>query len=116
MKPDETAFEAEICGWLAERGGYGQVNVGNVSGDFDPVRGLDLVELSRFVESTQPEAWGRLVKLHGGDLDETRTRFTERLAKELDTRGAVDVLLHGVVHLGVTIRLAFFRPAHGLTP
>jgi hypothetical protein len=30
--------------------------------------------------------------------------------------GTVDVLRHGVVDLGVTIRLAFFRPAHGLTP
>jgi type I restriction enzyme R subunit len=27
----------------------------------------------------------------------------------------VDVLRHGVVDLGVTIRLAFFKPAHGLT-
>jgi type I restriction enzyme, R subunit len=28
----------------------------------------------------------------------------------------VDVLRHGVVDLGVTLRHAFFRPAHGLTP
>ncbi len=36
--------------------------------------------------------------------------------KELDARGTVDVLRHGVVDLGVRIRLAFFKPAHGLTP
>ncbi len=40
----------------------------------------------------------------------------KRLAAELDARGTVEVLRQGVVDLGVTIRLAFFQPAHGLTP
>ena len=35
--------------------------------------------------------------------------------RRLDARGTVDVLRHGVVDLGVTIRLAYFKPAHGLT-
>jgi type I restriction enzyme R subunit len=38
------------------------------------------------------------------------------LAAEIDKRGTLDVLRHGVVDHGVTIRLAYFRPAHGLTP
>ena len=38
------------------------------------------------------------------------------LTKDLDERGTLDVLRHGVVDLGVELRLAFFKPAHGLTP
>ncbi|MBA3790900.1 MAG: DEAD/DEAH box helicase family protein [Rubrobacter sp.] len=115
MKPDERAFEEHIANSLVERGGYRTVKIGNASGDFDPERGLDTVELFAFVAETQPETWDRLVRLHGGDA-QTRRRFVDRLAKELDARGTVDVLRHGIVDLGVTIRLCFFEPAHGLTP
>ncbi len=44
------------------------------------------------------------------------TKFVKRLAAEIDKRGTVDVLRHGVIDHGVKIRLAFFKPAHGLTP
>ena len=40
----------------------------------------------------------------------------KRLASQLDKRGTVDVLRRGVVDRNVKIRLAFFRPASGLTP
>ncbi len=115
MKPDERAFEDHIAGSLLQRGGYREVKTGNASGDFDAVRGLDLAELFGFVEETQLETWDRLAKLHGGEA-KARGQFANRLVKELDSRGTVDVLRHGVVDLGVTLRLAFFKPAHGLTP
>src|SRR6266536_1620253 len=56
------------------------------------------------------------IMLHGGDPDTAQRAFADRLAKELDSRGTVDVLRRGVIDLGVTIQLAYFRPAHGLTP
>ena len=115
MKPDERAFEEYIARSLTERSGYRAVKHGNALGDFDAGLGLDTAELLAFIEETQPEAWERLARLHGGDA-KARGRFADRLAKELDARGTVDVLRHGVVDLGVTIRLAFFRPAHSLTP
>ncbi|MCA1718471.1 MAG: hypothetical protein LC781_17155 [Actinobacteria bacterium] len=115
MKPDEKAFEEHIAGSLVEGGGYRDVKLGNASGDFDAGRGLDLAELFAFIEVTQGGEWGRLAKLHGGEA-RARERFADRLAKELGERGTVDVLRHGVVDLGVRIRLAFFKPAHGLTP
>jgi type I restriction enzyme R subunit len=114
MKPDERAFEEHIARSLVERGGYGEVKVGNASGDFDAGRGLDLTELFSFIRETQPEAWTQLAKRHGGET-KAQGRFAERLVKELDARGTVDVLRYGVVDLGITIRLAFFKPAHGLT-
>jgi len=115
MKPDEKAFEEHVAGSLVESGGYRVVKLGNASGDFDAERGLDLAELFAFIGATQTAEWERLAKLHGGEA-KARERFADRLAKELDERGTVDVLRHGVVDLGVRVRLAFFKPAHGLTP
>lgn len=42
-------------------------------------------------------------------------KFVSRLAAEIDRRGTLDVLCHGLVGHGVAMRLASFRPAHGLT-
>jgi type I restriction enzyme R subunit len=119
MRLDERTFEAFIAEWLVARGGYDTAKLGTAaehSKDFDPVRGLDLVELFAFIGATQPDEWQQLRKLHGGNEVEARNRFADRLSREIDHRGTVDVLRHGVVDLGVHIRLAFFRPAHGLTP
>ncbi len=94
MKPDESAFEEHISFSLVERGGYRIVKFGNASGDFDANLGLDLTELFAFIEAMQPDEWSRLAKLHGGEA-KARKQFADRLAKELDARGAVDVLRHG---------------------
>jgi type I restriction enzyme, R subunit len=117
--PKEELFEAAICDWLVEHGRYGAVKNDRLQGeprDFDPVRGLDTAELYAFIGATQGEVWEGLVKRYGGDRDAAQRKFADRLASELDKRGVVDVLRHGVVDQGVTIRLAYFRPAHGLTP
>ncbi|MEX2619396.1 MAG: RNA-binding domain-containing protein [Egibacteraceae bacterium] len=117
-KVDEAGFESFICDWLVEHGGYDAVKVGMADGaatDFDAARGLDTTELFAFVDATQADRWDQLRNLYG-DPDKARRGFADRLAKELDARGTIDVLRHGVVDLGVTIRLAFFRPASGLTP
>ncbi len=107
----ELAFEGAIEGWLLEQGGYQRGQVA----DFDALLGVDPVVLLGFVRATQGPGWLRLVGLHGGEVEAERA-FLGRLGKQLDQRGTVDVLRHGVVDLGVTIRLAYFRPAHGLTP
>jgi type I restriction enzyme, R subunit len=118
VKPDERGFEDATTSSLVESGGYRICKWGTKpewSADFDRVRGLDVAELFAFVSETQPKAWDRLVAVHGG-ADGARTQFAERLAKQLDERGTVDVLRHGVNDHGVEVRLAFFKPAHGLTP
>jgi len=110
-KTTESAFEDAIEAWLLGEGGY-------VKGDpasFDRVLGLDTSELLRFIRSTQQADWLKLIGLHGGEA-EAQAKFFDRLAKQLDQRGTVDVLRHGVKDLGVDIALAFFKPAHGLTP
>jgi type I restriction enzyme R subunit len=77
--------------------------------------GIDVEELRLFILSTQEEAWVRLVSLHGGE-EQSWKKFSERLAKEIDNRGTIDVLRKGVVDLGVKFQLAYFIPAHDLTP
>ncbi len=119
IDPNEERFEAAICDWLAGHGDYAAVKNDLLQGeprDFDPVRGLDGAELFSFIGATQIDAWNELVKRYGGEPDVAQAKFKDRLAGQLDTRGVVDVLRHGVVDHGVTIRLAYFRPAHGLTP
>ena len=53
---------------------------------------------------------------YGGHVEEAKKGFAKRLAAEIDARGTVDVLRHAVTDYGVTIQLAYFKPAHGLTP
>ena len=76
--------------------------------------GLDTAMLMEFFGATQVEQWNRLVAYSGGDPDTAQRAFAERLAKEIDERGAVDVLRHGVKDRGLLFRLAYFRPAHTL--
>ena len=44
------------------------------------------------------------------------SNFLKRLAAEIDDRGTIDVVRRGVKDQGVEIRLAYFKPAHDLTP
>jgi type I restriction enzyme R subunit len=111
MRPDERQFEEAIEASLLEEGGY----LKSVPTRFNADVGLDTAELFAFIGATQVKEWERLLGLYGNDPDAAQRGFAKRLAKELDSRGTVDVLRHGVVDLGVTIRLAFFKPAHNLT-
>lgn len=115
MKPDERAFEDHITRYLLENGGYREIKSGNTSGDFDPDLGLDTTELVAFIQETQLEKWEQLVKRRG-DPARAREGFLDRLTTQLDSRGTLDVLRHGVEDYGVKLSLAFFKPAHSLTP
>jgi type I restriction enzyme R subunit len=118
VKVDERGFEDVITASLVEHGGYRVCKRGTAtewSADFDRTRGLDTAELLAFIAETQPKTWERLVAVHGGEAG-VRSQFVDRLAKQLDERGTVDVLRHGLSDHGIEVRLAFFRPAHGLTP
>ena len=112
MRPDERGFEKAIEASLLDHGGYLKSEPSN----FDSVLGLDTAELFAFIGATQIAQWEKLLGQYGNDSNNAQRGFAKRLASEIDNRGTVDVLRHGVVDLGVTIRLAFFRPAHGLTP
>jgi hypothetical protein len=117
--PSERAFETAICESLVGAGGYSAVKIGNAADrddDFSADLALDTTELFAFVGATQPEEWEKVRKSHSSP-DEAQRAFAQRLAKELDSRGTVDVLRHGIVYAGhekAEFRLAYFRPASGL--
>ena len=103
----EVAIEAHLLtnGWLQ-----------GTPSTFDIAVGLDPSELAAFFQGTQEGTWANLCKSYGNDETAAQDGFLKRLASQLDERGTLDVLRHGVVDRGVTMELAFFKPAHNLTP
>ncbi|MGB9112037.1 MAG: DEAD/DEAH box helicase family protein [Acidimicrobiales bacterium] len=103
----EDAIEAHLLanGWLQ-----------GSPDDFDPITGIGASDLFVFLSATQLMAWSNLVKSYANDETATKDGFRKRLTGQLDERGTLDVLRHGVVDRGVTLQLAFFKPAHSLTP
>ncbi len=117
--PSEQAFETAICESLTAQGGYQRCKVGNAADrddDFSAELGLDTTELFTFIGATQAEEWAKVRASHQ-TADEAQRSFAQRLASELDQRGTIDVLRHGIVYVGhekSEFRLAYFRPASGL--
>jgi type I restriction enzyme, R subunit len=105
----ERAFEDTIVASLLNNGGY---ELGS-NARWNQELAFDRATLLEFIRSTQPEEWERLSEIHGEDVER---RFLIRLFKELDNRGTIDVLRHGIVDYSVRFRLAFFKPASGFNP
>lgn len=83
----EVAFEDAIADWLVASGGCTR----GVPTNHDPAVVLDTAELFTFIGATQADEWEELVNRNGGDPDLAQRRFVERLAKQIDERGTIDV-------------------------
>ena len=68
-------------------------------------------EVLAFLHATQPEAWERIAAIHGEDAE---SRVIQRLFKEMDLRGSLDVLRNGFTDYGVKFRMAYFKPETGM--
>jgi len=115
----ERRFEDAITEYLVDVGGYRVCKWGTRpewATDFDAAKGIDTAEHFAFIQATQASEWAELVKAHGGSEAIARAKFLARLTAQIDDRGTVDVLRHGVIDQNVAIRLGYFKPAHGLTP
>ncbi|MGH8631023.1 MAG: hypothetical protein ACREU7_09700 [Burkholderiales bacterium] len=66
-----------------------------------------------FVYATQPKAWEKLKQHHGAEVKE---KFLQRLAREVESRGTLDVLRNGIKDSGCKFDLLYFRPSSGLNP
>lgn len=106
---NEKAFETAIEDYLTSRGGYVKGN----PRDFVRDIALDTKALFSFLKASQPTEWKKLSSIHGSEIE---SKFLQRLTKELDSRGMLDVLRHGVIDYGVRFKLAFFEPVSGLNP
>ena len=108
----EHHFEREICEHLAANGWlYAE---GDASG-YDRQQALFLPDLVDWIEATQPQSWQALCKTHGMAVQQ---RLAERIRKNLDERGTLDVLRRGVEMLGLKAPLSLvqFKPALAMNP
>ena len=105
----ERTFEEALVQSLTESGGYTKGN----AQDYSPELGLFKYEVLHFLQTSQPKRWAKISAIHGADAD---NRVIQRLYKELDLRGCLDVLRNGFVDYGVRFQMAHFRPASGLNP
>lgn len=103
----ENAFETAVFQSLIQGGGY---LPGNTEA-YNRELGLFTDDLIAFLKVSQPKRWEKLVAVHGTDVEK---RVLQRLYKELDLRGALDVIRNGFVDYGVRFQLAYFQPASGM--
>ena len=103
----EVNFEVEICEHLAA---HGWLCAEGDAANYDRARALFPADVLAWVQATQPDAWATLVKNHGATAGET---LLGRLRDQIDQRGTLDVLRHGIELLGLRKPLATaqFKPA-----
>lgn len=108
----EISFESEIC---ARLGAHGWLYSEDDAAHYDRTRALFPADVLAWVQATQPQAWETLVKNHGPAAGET---LLARLRDQLDQRGTLDVLRHGIELLGLRqpLKLAEFKPALAINP
>ena len=108
----EISFESEICQHLA---GHGWLYAEGDAAGYDRVRAVFPADVLAWVQATQPKAWETLTKNHGAAVGET---LLSRLRDQIDQRGTLDVLRHGIELLGLRekVTLAQFKPSLAINP
>ena len=92
---NEIQFERDICHHLAAHGWlYAE---GDAKG-YDTPRAIFPADVLAWVQATQPQAWEALTKSHGAAAEAT---LLDRVRKQLDDRGTLEVLRFGVELLGL---------------
>jgi type I restriction enzyme R subunit len=79
--------------------------------DYNKEYALDTKILFEFLEDTQPKKMDKLRQIH---KDQYKFKILKRLNTELNNRGMIDVLRHGIKDYGVYLDLAYFQPASKL--
>lgn len=106
----EFSFEVEICSHMAA---HGWLHAGGDAAHYDRSRALFPPDVVAWVHASQPKAWETLAKNHGSAAE---TMLLDRIRKQIDERGTLDVLRYGVELIGLRapLKLAEFKPAFGL--
>ena len=108
----EIHLENDICAHLAANGWL------YAEGDFaayDRARALFPADLTAWIQQTQSKAWEAIAKNHGASAESV---LLDRVRKQLDERGTLDVLRHGIDLIGLRqpLSLAQFKPALAMNP
>lgn len=108
---NEIEFEREICAHLASNGWlYAEPNNEGDARGYDTPRALYPADVIAWLQATQPQAWESLEKSHGQAAE---AMLLDRLRKQLDERGTLEVLRVGIEIVGLRAPLKFaqFKPA-----
>jgi type I restriction enzyme R subunit len=105
----ELTFERAIEESLLQNGGYTK----GFSEDFDTQLGLFPKCITNFLKTSQSIAWAKLVNIH---KDEVEKKVIQRLIKEIDLRGVLDVIRKGFTDYGVKFQMGYFKPESTLNP
>ena len=99
----EIRFEDEVCAHLAAHGWEYDPSDASL---YDRERAMFPTDLLDWVRLTQPKAW-EAIEPRG------TAQLLDRVRKQIDQRGTLDVLRHGIDMMGVrgTLKLAEFKPA-----
>jgi type I restriction enzyme, R subunit len=91
-------------GWLHAEGDAGL---------YDRARALFPADVVAWVQTSQSKPWETLIKNHGAAAE---TMLLDRIRKQMDESGTLEVLRRGVEMIGLRapLRLAQFRPAMGM--
>jgi type I restriction enzyme, R subunit len=108
----EFNFENDLCnhlsasGWLHAEGDAASYSRGHA---------LFPADVIAWIQTTQPKAWETLTKNQGAAAEAT---LLDRIRKQLDDRGTLEVLRHGIELLGLRqpLQLAQFKPALAMNP
>lgn len=103
----EIEFEKDICNHL---GAHGWLYAEGDAAGYDRKLALFPADVLAWARETQPKAWEALAASHGAAAEAT---LLERVRKQLDDRGTLEVLRRGVELLGLRqpLSLAQFKPA-----
>lgn len=104
----EISFEDEICEYLAS---HGWLHDAGDARRYDRARALLAPDLVEWVKTSQPKAWEAIA-------GSGEAALADRVRKQIDARGTLDVLRHGIDMIGVrgTLKLAEFKPALAENP
>lgn len=105
----EKTFEAAIEESLLQNGGY----LKGHSDDFDAKLGFFPSYVTDFLKASQPKEWDKIINIHKSEVE---AKVIQRLIRELDLRGSLDVLRKGFTDYGVKFSMAYFKPESTLNP
>ena len=108
----EVSLETQICGRMA---GAGWLHAPGDAVAYDRARALFPADVVAWVQASQPATWDSLTKSHGAAAE---AALLDRIRKQLDERGTLEVLRRGVEMIGLKapVQLAQFRPAMAMNP
>lgn len=104
----EAQFQQDIIGALAAQGWL----VGTASG-YDRRTALYTEDVLSYFKDAWPERWDKFVKANPNDPGGV---LVQKLVRELEQGGTLDVLRHGFKLPAMKVELCSFQPDHGMNP